>query len=601
MQLLKIINLIPISEKKHVIPLLVISFFLCMFEVFGIASIMPFVAVITDPNLIEKNEYLNMAYQYLQFPSKNKFIIFLGMVFLTFIVISNLMRIFTTFLTYKFSLFCEKSLGVNLTKLYLEQSYEWFIKIHSANLAKNILSDVNYYINTSLIPLINLAIYGSLILILLFCALIINPIITTLIFSIVCFFYLIIYFFFKHILSLAGKSRFISNNKRFLNLNNAFKMFLENKIFFLDNFFKNKMSSAATDYAKANLKHKLIAEIPRYILEILLFIIILFITLIFFFKYGDIDRVIPILSFYALFSYKLLPAIQRVYGSYSTIISGNETLNQLYNSYQSLDISRDRSNKINILPFNYHICLKNVSFEYSGRNTMSLNNFNLEIHKGTSLGVVGETGSGKSTFSNIVMGLLEPKYGKLLVDGVEINSHNVNNWRKNISFVSQSINLLDDTIENNITLNFDNYKKTNIELLEKSTIFADIHDFIINLPFGYQTKVGENGISLSGGQIQRIAIARAMYRKPELIIFDEATNALDILTELKIRKNIDESSIGLTKIIISHNYSSIRNCDQIIFISNGKIIEKGTFNELTYRNLEFKKIVTKQNINYMND
>jgi HlyD family secretion protein len=205
------------------------------------------------------------------------------------------------------------------------------------------------------------------------------------------------------------------------------------------------------------------------------------------------------------------------------------------------------------------------------------------------VGLVGSTGCGKTTLIDIILGLLTPESGKISLDDIEINSNNKSGWQKQIGYVPQSIYLTDDTIIANIAFAIP-YGEISSERVEKAAKMANLHDFIEKLPDQYETFVGERGIRLSGGQRQRIGIARALYHNPNVLILDEATSSLDAITENVIMDAIHNLSHKKTIIMIAHRLSTVKECDVIHFISDGRIIDSGTYQHLIVHNKEFKKM-----------
>ena len=236
------------------------------------------------------------------------------------------------------------------------------------------------------------------------------------------------------------------------------------------------------------------------------------------------------------------------------------------------------------LTFNKNIVIKNASFKYKNTNEFILKDIDLTIEKGITIGIIGETGSGKSSLINMIVGLIKPYRGEILVDGVNIfkDIKTIVKWRNNVSEIPQEVFLNDDSLEKNIIC----FGEKNNDLrrkIMKACEIASILEFIKGLKSGFKTKVGENGVNLSGGQKQRIGIARAIFKEPELLILDEATSALDQLTEQKIMNNLKTNLPTTTKIMISHNYSSLIYCDKILEIKDCRI------NELTKK--QFSKLL----------
>ncbi|MDC3411679.1 ABC transporter ATP-binding protein/permease, partial [bacterium] len=328
--------------------------------------------------------------------------------------------------------------------------------------------------------------------------------------------------------------------------------------------------------AHANLI--ILGDSPRYIIEALGMILISILAFHLSNKGDTLVSAIPVLGAFALGAQRLLPLIQQAYSSWTNINGAGDNLNDTLELLkQKVNSVNDGSEKIVLLKT---LTLESVFFRYNRTDdSLILNDIDLSISKGEMIGVIGTSGSGKSTMVDLIMGLLYPVQGKLLVDGREINALNYHSWVPNISHVPQSIFLADTTIAGNIALGVEkdriNYQKVEIAI-EK----AQLTEFVNSLELGYHTNVGERGVKLSGGQKQRIGIARAIYKESNLIIFDEATSALDTQTEINVMRAIDLLKRDITVIIIAHRYSTLRNCDRIVHLEKGRIKGIHSYQEL---------------------
>ena len=233
--------------------------------------------------------------------------------------------------------------------------------------------------------------------------------------------------------------------------------------------------------------------------------------------------------------------------------------------------------------------MDNISFNYETDKKVALNNINIDIKKGKSVGIIGKSGSGKSTLIDIIIGLLEPSSGEILIDGKKIGTKKIL-WQKQLGYIPQEIYLLDDTIRNNITFGIEN-DKIDEELLLDTIKKSQLENFINSLPNKLDTIVGERGARISGGEKQRIGIARALYNKPKIMIFDEATSALDIYNENKILEEVFENKKDKTLIIISHRNNTVKYCDSIYVMEDGKIIDNGSFEEIIKKHSYLKESV----------
>ena len=301
---------------------------------------------------------------------------------------------------------------------------------------------------------------------------------------------------------------------------------------------------------------------------------------------------LPILALYALAGYRVIPALQQAYSSVTQMRYSVSSLNQLYKDFIHITESKQESFvDAKKLSFNKVIRLNNINYNYPNSSSFNLRNMNIEIKAGSKVAFIGSTGSGKTTTIDLILGLLQTNSGSLEVDNNIITDSNRRAWQKNIGYVPQNIYLADDTVASNIAFGID-HKKIDYKAVERAAKIASIHEFIINdLPKKYETNVGERGIRLSGGQLQRIGIARAFYHNSKVIILDEATNALDDITEQSVMDAIYSLDDDLTIILIAHRLNTIKKCDQIFLLEKGEVKAQGTYEELKYSNLAFKKML----------
>jgi len=303
---------------------------------------------------------------------------------------------------------------------------------------------------------------------------------------------------------------------------------------------------------------------------------------------GSFVNVLPIISLYIFAGYRLMPALQQIYSGFTALTSSMPSLDALINdvnSHKKFNEFQDQG----VLSINKSIILKNINYNYPNASRTSLKDININISAKTTVGIVGATGSGKTTTVDIILGLLEAQKGTLEIDGQIITKQNLRSWQRTIGYVPQHIFLSDDTVSANIAFGIDP-KNINQADVEKASKIANLHNFVIDeLPEQYQTATGERGVRLSGGQRQRIGIARALYHNPKVLILDEATNALDNETEKAVMDGINNLNKNITIILITHRLSTVKNCDKILLLEKGKIINEGTFEELIKLNKNFQK------------
>jgi len=333
-----------------------------------------------------------------------------------------------------------------------------------------------------------------------------------------------------------------------------------------------------------------LSELPRLTLEAIAFGGMIVIILSFMTITGNITNVLPVIALYAFAGYRLLPAIQKIYFNFTSIRFGVKSLDSVCNALNTLKLKPQNEYK-DTLKLNKSICLKNIHYTYPNASKITLKDINLNIPTNKTIGLVGATGSGKSTVIDIILGLLEPQKGTLEIDDKIINDHNKRAWQHFVGYVPQQIFLLDNTVSANIAFGV-NISDVNQEAVENAAKIANLHEFVTNeLPLKYQTTVGERGVRLSGGQRQRIGIARALYHKPKVLVLDEATSALDNLTEKAVMNAVHNSTSDITKILVAHRLSTVKDCDIIFLFDKGELKNQGTFEELIKESDDFRESV----------
>ena len=399
--------------------------------------------------------------------------------------------------------------------------------------------------------------------------------------------YGLIYQFTHKFLNRLGEESLKNNQLRFVTVSEAFGAAKEVKIGGLEQTYVERFSDPAQTFAKNMSTVMLIRQLPRYALEVLAFGGIMLVILYLLKQTGNFINALPIISLYAFAGYRLMPALQQIYASFTALTFVGPSLDKLYDDIQNLkplNFNQDQG----VLTLNKKITLKNIHYNYPETSRTALKDINISIPAKTTVGLIGVTGCGKTTTVDIILGLLEAQTGTLEVDGKVITKQNSKAWQRSIGYVPQHIYLSDDTVQANIAFGIDP-KNINQEAVEKASKIANSHQFIIEeLPNQYQTTIGERGVRLSGGQRQRIGIARALYHKPKVLILDEATSALDIETEKAVMDAVNNLDKNITIILIAHRLTTVKKCDIIFKLEKGQLVGQGTFNELLKIDDNFK-------------
>ncbi len=555
---------------------------MAILDMIGVASILPFMAVLSNPSIIESNAILKTLFQISKnfgVETNNEFLFFLGMNVFLLLIFSLSFKAITTYSQLRFLYMREYSIGKRLIEGYLHQPYSWFLTQNSADLGKNILSEVANIITNGMYPLLELIAKSILVITLITLLFFIDPKLTLVVGLTLIFVYMLIFYFAKTFLAKIGKDRLKNNQLRFTSVSEAFGAAKEVKIGGLESVYIKSFSNAAQIYARTIASSQVVAQLPRFILEIIAFGGILLIILYLIIKTGAFNNSLPIISLYVFAGYRLMPSIQVIYNSISKLTFVSSAVDQLYIDLKSLNFKHQLQDKKNIT-LNKAIVLNNVHYNYPNSNRTALKDINLTISANSTVGIIGQTGCGKTTTVDIILGLLEPQKGKLEVDGKLITEQNLRSWQRLIGYVPQNIYLSDDTIMANIAFGVE-LKNINQDTVKKVSKIANIHHFINDeLPQKYKTVVGERGVRLSGGQRQRIGIARALYHNPRVLILDEATSSLDDQTEKAVMDSVYNLHKSLTIILIAHRLGTVKKCDKLFLLNKGMLKSEGKFEEL---------------------
>jgi len=589
----KIHDLLSANERKQALLVLTMVMAMALLDALGVASIMPFMAVLAEPSLVESNVFLSTAYRGLGFADVSAFLMFLGFIVLALLVVSLMLKGATTYVQLRFVLMRECSIGIRLVEGYLSQPYVWFLNRNSADLGKTILSEVDTVIRNGLNPAMILVAQSVVSVTLLALLIIVDPLLAVSIFSVLGMTYIFIFVLMRRFLARIGQERVKVNKERFSSIGEAFGAVKEIKFGGLEKVYINRFSASADTYARNHASAQAIAQIPRFALEAIAFGGMLVVVLVLMSRGGTISSTLPVMALYAFAGYRLMPALQQIYHNATLLRFVAPAIDALHADIISLKIVERKHTNLESLKFNDSVEMKGIRFNYPETEVSAVADLSLIIPVHSTVALVGMTGSGKTTTVDLLLSLLEAQEGELLVDGTVVNDSNRSEWQSLIGYVPQQIYLSDDTLAANIALGV-SPGKIDYAAVELASKLADIHDFItLELPNGYSTGVGERGVKLSGGQRQRIGIARALYHKPKLLILDEATSALDSLTEQRVMKSLTNLEHKVTTILIAHRLSTVRNCDQIYLLNKGKVEAHGTFDELLIKNQTFRDMVSK--------
>lgn len=589
----KLLALLTQPERKRAGVLMGMVLVMAFLDMLGVASILPFMAVLSNPELVQTNGMLNTAFaasRHIGIHSTEQFLFSLGVLVFVLLVTSLAFKALTIYVQTRFAQFREYHIGKRLVEGYLHQPYSWFLNRNTADLGKTILSEVSTVINGSMVPLMTLISQITVALALITLLIIANPLLALSTGVVLVSAYASTYFVMSGLLKRLGQARINANQERFTAVSETFGAVIELKVGGLEQTFIQRFVKFAMIFAEAQATVKVITLLPRFALEAIAFGGMLLLILYLMAKSGSFASALPIISLYAFAGYRLLPALQQIYGAVTQLRFSGPALDALHADLTSLQPTHSKTTSQSTIALKQAITLNQIQYCYPNTSHPALKCLSLIIPAKSTVGFVGATGSGKTTTVDLILGLLEAQQGTLKVDDQVIADHNRRAWQSGIGYVPQQIYLADDTVAANIAfgLNAENINQASVERAAKN---ANLHDFIVSdLPQKYQTNVGERGVRLSGGQRQRIGIARALYHNPQVLILDEATSALDNLTEQAVIEAVQNLGHEITIILIAHRLSTVKDCDTIFFLEKGELKAKGTYAELIQSNQPFQKM-----------
>lgn len=556
----KLLTILSANERKQFVLLMALTIFVSCIETIGISAVMPFIAVASDPSLIETNKYYHYVYSFFGFQTGKGFIIAFGLSFIGFFVFKSLVNLASMYFMNNFSQGRAHSIAKKLFNNYLYMSYQRFISLNSSDLSKSLTIETQYMANMFLAVLLLCSelfllclLYGVL--------LAVNVRITLVLTSFLGIMVLLLFKTVTKVIKEHGRRRTEFEEHYFRVTSESFGNMKIIKLMSSEKMTLNNFTKASKGFIRSNIINLALSHVPRYSLETIGFSTLIGIVVYVVYTANSVTEVLPIVTMYALALYRLLPSVNRIISSFNNIMFYRKTLDVIYENFTIPTNSLGDAP----LPFKKEIRLEKLSFGFS-KEIPVLQDLNLSISKGEKIALVGDSGAGKSTLADIIIGMYPDFSGQIKIDNAPLTNANLQSWRSHIGYIPQHIYLFDATVAENVAFG----RPINLEKVKRVLLQADILDFL-NTKEGTETMVGEGGIMLSGGQKQRIAIARALYGDPEVLVLDEATSALDNQTEARIMDEIYDISSGRTLIIIAHRMSTVKRCDRIYKVENHNI------------------------------
>ena len=573
---------------SHVIPirriqlglLFLLTIFASLAEVVSISAVVPFLGIMTAPEKIFASPFVQPLIQLLGITEPKQLILPLTIVFSLSAILSGALRLVLLWVQTRVSQGIGADFSSSVYRKTLYQPYAVHVSRNTSEVIATVRGKANSLVSHTMFPLMVIVNSIMMTLSIIIALLAIEPIIASIAFCGFSILYLLFIKLTKKALLQNGQSVAKESIQVIKSLQEGLGGIRDVLIDGTQEIYCNIYRKADLPHRRAEANIQIISNFPRYGIEALGMVLIAFLAYIMVLRSGSILDSIPVLGALAIGAQRLLPVLQLAYANWSFIRGNQPTMKDALDMLdQPLPAHADAALPSPI-PFNNSITLNNLSFKYIKNSDYVLQpGFNLSIKKGDQIGLIGITGSGKSTALDIIMGLLKPTAGNLLIDGVNITEDNHRSWQAHIAHVPQHIFLSDTSITENIAFGVPIDKINHIRIREAAQK-AQIAQTIESWDKQYDTIVGEDGVRLSGGQRQRIGIARALYKQADVIVFDEATSALDNNTEREVMDAIEGLGDNLTLIIVAHRLSTLRKCAKIVELDNGKISRVGSYHEI---------------------
>ncbi|MBW4554040.1 MAG: ABC transporter ATP-binding protein/permease [Aphanocapsa sp. GSE-SYN-MK-11-07L] len=580
------------GNYKSLMAMIFLFIFVSGLEVFGTGMIGPFIAIAASPDSIKNVDWLNLIYTQLNLNSEQQFLVLLG----SLVVIAFYLKAFLSFnaqkKVFKFSSNLKRNLSCKLLKAYIEAPYSYHLRINSATLMQNLINTTDAVsigvVSTFLTFTSNAVVVLALMLLLIKT----NAIALILIAVLLLISFGLLYPM-KDRLVRWNKEGYQAYGEMIRITNHGLGGLKETRVIGCESYFEHQMEEQTEIYAKTTTLASAYGNLPRFVLEPLMISFLIGFTFLFITLNQDKSQNLTgVLGIFALASVRLLPAVGNLISGINVIRGNSYSLDRLFFDLKELEkenliIDFNAANlstnllpsqNLQTFPFLDEIILDRIIFQYPNSAKNVLEEISLTLRKGESIGLIGKSGAGKTTLVDVILGLFNPQSGDIKVDGVSIY-RNLRTWQNMLGYVPQSIFLIDDTLERNIAFGVPDHL-IDQNKLRKAIEMAQLKEVVEQLSDGVKTLVGERGVLLSGGQRQRVGIARVLYHEREILVFDEATAALDTETEHLVTEATKALAGKKTIIIIAHRLSTIQHCDCIYQLEQGRILKSGSYQEV---------------------
>ena len=586
----QLFSLLSDQQIKSFYKLQILVIVMAFTEILGIASIAPFMALVGDITILERGGIFTKLYQASGLSNPIDFLFYAGLGVLAALAVSTIVSMYTTWKLALYGSSVGTEIADRLYTYYMHQDWQFHASGSSAQLTKQVSSEAMRITSGIVQPVMRMNAKVVLAIFISVGLLIYNPLVALGGLVIFILAYFLLYKLVRKTLATNGYKLSQVATTRFRLMNEGFGGIKDVLLLDRSYDFVKRFENSGKIFARAQSVNMSLTQVPRYFMELIAFGTMIGLVLVLVkLHQGNLGAVLPILAVYALAAFKLLPALQQIYGSITQIKGSSAAFESVKD-----DLLQSNNNKIiktEAVPVQMklekNITLKNIKFNYPNKSRPAVDGVTMTIPANGVVGLVGSSGSGKSTLIDLLLGLLIPQQGELYIDDICITEDNKRAWQNTLGFVPQSIFLSEGSIAENIAFGVP-AAEIDMQQVNKAIELSHLKELMEQLPDGMNTKVGERGVQLSGGQRQRIGIARALYHEADVLIFDEATSALDGITEKIVMDAIHEFSGKKTIVMIAHRLKTVQKCDIIYLMDKGKIVDQGTFEELLNSSNVFK-------------
>ena len=588
----KLFEILPHSDKWRFAGLFGLMIIGTVLEVVGIGMIPIFISAVSDPGFILDNAILGPVVLALGIENSRDLLLYGGSGIVAIFIVKGIYLVWMKYMKARFIFNRFAVISSKLYKAYLSAPYTYHLGRNTAELIRNVTSETKYISNNVMMPLLTILMESVTVLGIFILLFIMEPMLTSIAFIVVGGAGGLLLKLLKNRIRDHGIVASRERSRMIQGVNEGLGGFKDVSVTNRQPFFLNRFKEYLENLTKAEIFKGVIAYASKPVIEAIAVSGMIGMAFFMIWQGRSIGSVIPMLALFGAAMVRLMPAVSMIVNELNKLRYYVHALTPVYDDIKNLEshseIKKKETRVTEKLPFLHSVNLQNISFAYPNSETQAISNITLEIPKGSAVGFVGESGAGKSTIADIILGLLEPEQGQILVDGVDVKDKK-RLWQNNVGYIPQFIYLSDDTMRNNIAFGISE-EDISEEKVQKAVQTAQLTELIDNLPEGLDTVIGERGVLLSGGQRQRIGIARALYDNPELLIMDEATSALDNVTEKEVISAIEDMKGERTIVMIAHRLTTVKNCDVLYLMKNGEIVDTGGHDDLLELSHDFRKM-----------